>query len=92
MAEDDFLPVIKPEKKEPETRELIKFLPEPLQTDFLKKIFAPTVDQWFSKKNIAEENGFIGRKDGLFFRPDKDFYLEEPTTDREATKVSRSID
>lgn len=63
-------------------RDLIKQLPFPIQSDLLKKFFGVTVNQWFQPRAVDDVSGYIGRRSGLYYKPEKDFYLNEQTKDR----------
>lgn len=60
----------------------IKRLPGYLQTPVNKKFFKATVDQLLSPRNSEKVLGYIGRRQGGFFSPETDYYIEEPTNSR----------
>jgi hypothetical protein len=60
----------------------IKRLPGYLQTPVNQKFFKATVDQLLSPRNSEKVLGFIGRRQGGFYAPMTDYYIEEPSTNR----------
>jgi len=63
----------------------------------LRKFLNTTLDQWIQVPQISNDSGYIGQKNGLYYLPADDFYLQEPTSDRnnyqlEATTTSVDAD
>ena len=82
MSEKDFLPRITPPQVAPPVRKASDKLPAYLQSDLLKKFFGITVDQWFQPAQQENVSGFIGERNGLYYNPATDYFLQEPTPGR----------
>lgn len=80
--------------KETVKRKTIDLLPQGpsfiQDTDRVKKFFDATVDQWFQPDAVKSEGGFIGRKSGLFYEPREQYYLEEPSRQRDNYQLEAS--
>jgi hypothetical protein len=71
-------------------RRLITQLPAVLQTDTLKNFFAATVDQLFQPGESEAISGYVGQKP-VYYNPDKDFYLAEPSPSRTAYQLEPAM-
>lgn len=65
-----------------EQRKTIELLPVANQTATLSKFFNATVDHLFQEENTEFLSGYIGDHPA-WYNPDTDFYIQEPTADRE---------
>lgn len=63
-------------------REIISGLPASLRNDTLKKYFNTVVDPWYQQKQLKKISGYIGIKDGRFYNPEDEFYVDEITKER----------
>lgn len=96
MATEDFTPKPGNEFTPVSKRKIINQLPVPIQSELLKRFFGVTVDQWFQPKSIADVSGYIGERAGIYYKPNSDFYITEPSKDRndyqlEPTAVSTNL-
>lgn len=66
-----------PNKSEDNKFENINLLPEIYRTDSNKRLFSNTIDNFTSKGNLEQINGFVGKKSGGYFRPNSDRYLPD---------------
>ena len=67
------IPFEKPNKKFSN----VKLLPEVLQTDNNKQIISTTLDNLTSKGSLEQINGYVGKKQGGYYDPSQDRYLED---------------
>jgi len=67
------IPFEKPNKKFSN----VKLLPEVLQTDSNKQIISTTLDNLTSKGSLEQINGYVGKKQGGYYDPSQDRYLED---------------
>lgn len=67
----------------------VKLLPEILQTDSNKQIISTTLDNITSRGSLEQINGFVGKKQGGYFKPDYDRYVPD-TLEREKYQLSQS--
>ena len=79
-----------------EKRRVIQQLPVVHQTETLQKFFGATLDHLFDPGKGKPINGYVGQKP-LWYDPDQDYYIEEPTDDRtfyqlEAGMVSKNTE
>jgi len=67
-------------------RKTINLLPAANQTATLSKFFNATVDHLFQPENTEFLAGYIGNHPA-WYNPDTDFYIQEPTADRESYQL-----
>ena len=68
----------------------IELLPDYLQTDSLKKVFNTTVNHLFQPSSVEFLDGYIGNIPA-WYNASRDFYIPEPTTDRENYQLTPTI-
>ena len=47
------------------------------QTEPLDKFFKATIDQWFKPEDVVTASGYVGKRKGGEYDPNKDFYFSE---------------
>lgn len=78
-------------------KNIIQLLPEFLRTSTQKKFFKSTIEQLFSSSDRISMNGYIGRRDGGYYDPLKDYFIPQPSYERmwnllEPIALSRQIE
>ena len=71
-------------------RRVIQQLPAVHQTETLQKFFGATVDHLFDPGQGKPINGYVGQKP-MWYDPDQDYYLTEPTDEREFYQLEASM-
>lgn len=71
-------------------RRTIDLLPVYLRTETLRKVFAATVDHLFQPESVDFLTGYVGIKPP-WYNASKDFYLSEPSKDREDYQLAPTI-
>ncbi len=58
--------------------------------DNLRKFFDATVNQWFQPDAVKSFGGFIGRRDGIFYEPKNQYYIDEVSKKRSDYQLEAS--
>lgn len=71
-------------------RRVVKHLPAVHQTETLQKFFGATADHLFDPGTAKPINGYIGQRP-LWHNPDQDYYLDEPSAERDFYQLEPSM-
>jgi len=91
MAAKDFLPRITNTVSQPSRRLSSNFLPAYLQTSALTKFLSVTADTLIQPSSLESISGFVGEKNGLYYDPSEDFYIQEPTAKRNDYQLEPTV-